>query len=139
MFRSCDNTLEACFLVNMAISAAVGIDLGTTFSCVGVYENGHVTIIENEEGSRTTPSWVAFPAAGGVVVGEQAKRQSPDNTQNSIFEIKRLIGRKYVFHTNFSLSFPQEVSHSSPLFCIFQVVRLVCSIRHPAFSFPSLP
>ena len=73
----------------------IGIDLGTTNSCVAVMEGGQARVIENEEGMRTTPSVVAFAKDGQVLVGMPAKRQAITNPENTIFAIKRLIGRRY--------------------------------------------
>ncbi len=73
----------------------IGIDLGTTNSCVAVMEGGEPTVIANAEGSRTTPSMVAFSESGERLVGQQAKRQAVTNPENTLFAIKRLIGRKY--------------------------------------------
>src|SRR5882672_5921003 len=73
----------------------IGIDLGTTNSCVAVMENGQPKVIENSEGDRTTPSIVAFTKDGEVLVGQPAKRQAVTNPQNTLFAIKRLIGRKF--------------------------------------------
>ena len=72
----------------------IGIDLGTTNSCVAVLESGKAKVIENSEGSRTTPSIVAY-SNGEVLVGQSAKRQSVTNPKDTLFAIKRLIGRKY--------------------------------------------
>src|SRR4030088_3539010 len=72
----------------------IGIDLGTTNSCMAVLEGGEPTIIENAEGGRTTPSVVAFTASGERLVGTVAKRQAVTNPQNTIFSIKRFMGRK---------------------------------------------
>ena len=72
----------------------IGIDLGTTNSCVSVLENGNVKVIENSEGARTTPSLVAFKD-GEILVGQAAKRQAVTNPQNTLFAVKRLIGRRY--------------------------------------------
>lgn len=73
----------------------IGIDLGTTNSCVAVMEGGEPRVIENSEGDRTTPSVVAFTKDGEVLVGQSAKRQAVTNPTNTLFAIKRLIGRKF--------------------------------------------
>ncbi|MDT8363591.1 MAG: molecular chaperone DnaK, partial [Nitrosomonas sp.] len=73
----------------------IGIDLGTTNSCVAVMENGKSKVIENAEGTRTTPSIVAYTEDGEVLVGASAKRQAVTNPQNTLFAIKRLIGRRF--------------------------------------------
>jgi molecular chaperone DnaK len=73
----------------------IGIDLGTTNSCVAVMEGGEPVVIANAEGSRTTPSMVAFAENGERLVGQQAKRQAVTNPENTLFAIKRLIGRKF--------------------------------------------
>ena len=73
----------------------IGIDLGTTNSCVAVMEGGEPVVIANSEGSRTTPSMVAFTESNERLVGQQAKRQAVTNPENTLFAIKRLIGRKY--------------------------------------------
>jgi len=73
----------------------IGIDLGTTNSCVAVMEGGEPTVIANSEGARTTPSMVAITESGERLVGQQAKRQAVTNPENTVFAIKRLIGRKF--------------------------------------------
>lgn len=73
----------------------IGIDLGTTNSCVAVMEGGDPIVIANAEGSRTTPSMVAFTDKGERLVGQTAKRQAVTNPENTVFAVKRLIGRKY--------------------------------------------
>ena len=73
----------------------IGIDLGTTNSCVAVLENGVARVIENSEGARTTPSIVAFTKDNEVLVGQSAKRQAVTNPENTLFAIKRLIGRRF--------------------------------------------
>ena len=73
----------------------IGIDLGTTNSCVAVMEGGDPVVIANAEGSRTTPSIVAFTDGGERLVGQTAKRQAVTNPENTVFAVKRLIGRKY--------------------------------------------
>jgi molecular chaperone DnaK len=77
------------------MAKAIGIDLGTTNSCVAVMEGNKARVIENAEGGRTTPSMVAFTDDGEVLVGQPAKRQSITNPENTIYAIKRLIGRRY--------------------------------------------
>ncbi len=73
----------------------IGIDLGTTNSCVAVLENGVAKVIENSEGARTTPSIIAFSSDDEVLVGQSAKRQAVTNPKNTLFAIKRLIGRRF--------------------------------------------
>ncbi|MFU8895991.1 MAG: molecular chaperone DnaK [Gammaproteobacteria bacterium] len=73
----------------------IGIDLGTTNSCVAIMEGKNPKVIENSEGDRTTPSTVAFTKDGEVLVGQSAKRQAVTNSQNTLFAVKRLIGRRY--------------------------------------------
>src|SRR4030081_2612726 len=77
------------------MAKVIGIDLGTTNSCVAVMEGGQAKVIENAEGARTTPSVVAFASNGEVLVGQPAKRQAITNPENTIFAIKRLIGRRF--------------------------------------------
>ena len=77
------------------MSKIIGIDLGTTNSCVAVLEGGQARVIENSEGGRTTPSIVAFSDDDEVLVGQSAKRQAVTNPDNTLFAVKRLIGRRY--------------------------------------------
>src|ERR1043165_2691258 len=72
----------------------IGIDLGTTNSCVAIMEGGKAKVIENSEGDRTTPSIVAFTKDSEVLVGASAKRQAVTNPKNTFYAVKRLIGRK---------------------------------------------
>ena len=73
----------------------IGIDLGTTYSCVAVWRNGRVEICPNEQGNRITPSYVAWGPDGQRLVGDSAKNQAASNPTNTIFDVKRLIGRKF--------------------------------------------
>jgi len=77
------------------MSKIIGIDLGTTNSCVAVMENGQPKVIENSEGARTTPSIVAYTEDGEILVGASAKRQAVTNPKNTLYAVKRLIGRRY--------------------------------------------
>ncbi len=77
------------------MSKIIGIDLGTTNSCMGIMEEGKLVVIPNDEGFRTTPSVVAFTKDGQILVGNQAKRQQVMNPENTIFSIKRFMGRKF--------------------------------------------
>jgi len=84
----------------------IGIDLGTTNSCVAVMESGDPVVIANQEGNRTTPSMVAFTESGERLVGQVAKRQAITNSENTVYAIKRMIGRKYTSN---------EVQHDIPI------------------------
>ena len=77
------------------MSKVIGIDLGTTNSCVAVMEGGDAAVITNQEGGRTTPSIVAINENGERLVGQIAKRQAITNPENTVFGVKRLIGRKF--------------------------------------------
>jgi molecular chaperone DnaK len=79
----------------MASEKVIGIDLGTTNSCVAVMESGEPVVIPNAEGARTTPSVVAFTKTGERLVGQAAKRQAITNPENTIFSIKRFMGRRH--------------------------------------------
>src|SRR3989338_633382 len=82
----------------------LGIDLGTTNSCMAVMEGGEAKVIPNKEGNRTTPSVVAFTKAGDRLVGQSAKRQAVTNPENTVFSAKRFIGRRF-----------EETQHESAL------------------------
>ncbi|KAJ1505060.1 70-kilodalton heat shock protein [Coelomomyces lativittatus] len=90
---SCLNGLR--YASSKPTGPVIGIDLGTTNSCVSVVEGKEPRVIENAEGSRTTPSVVAFAKDGELLVGHPAKRQAVVNSENTLFAIKRLIGRKF--------------------------------------------
>ena len=92
------------------MSKILGIDLGTTNSCMAVLEGGEPVVIPNAEGARTTPSVVAFTKNGERLVGQSAKRQAVTNPQNTIFSAKRLIGRKFTEVTEEASGLPYEVA-----------------------------
>jgi molecular chaperone DnaK len=77
------------------MSKVIGIDLGTTNSCVSVMEGDKPRIIENSEGSRTTPSIIAYMEDGEILIGAPAKRQAVTNPKSTVYAVKRLIGRRY--------------------------------------------
>ena len=86
---------RAPLLIIVCMAKILGIDLGTTNSCIAVMEGGEPVVIENSEGARTTPSIVAFTKSGERLVGQAAKRQAVTNAQNTVFSIKRFMGRKF--------------------------------------------
>ena len=99
----------------------IGIDLGTTNSCVAVMESGQAKVVENAEGARTTPSIVAYAEDGEVLVGVPAKRQAVTNPRNTLYAVKRLIGRRFkdaevqkaVEQSPFAIVAPRTETHGS--------------------------
>ena len=81
-------------MAKLNINETIGIDLGTTYSCVSIWQNGKVEVLANSQGNRTTPSWVAFTDSE-ILRGESAKNQAASNPKNTIFDAKRFIGRKF--------------------------------------------
>ena len=95
------------------MAKVLGIDLGTTNSCMAVMEGGQPTVVPNAEGGRTTPSIVAFTKSGERLVGSAAKRQAVTNPKNTVFSIKRFMGRKYDEMTAEIKRMPYEVVRAS--------------------------
>src|SRR5829696_3579972 len=91
------------------IKKAIGIDLGTTNSVVAVMEGGEPTVIVNQEGNRTTPSVVAFTKEGERLVGQVAKRQAVTNAENTVFSIKRFMGRSHAEVTKEAARVPYKI------------------------------
>ena len=92
------------------MAKVIGIDLGTTNSCVAVMEGGEPTVITNQEGARTTPSVVGFAKNGERLVGQLAKRQAVSNPENTIISIKRHMGTDYKVTVEGKSYTPQEIS-----------------------------
>src|SRR5687768_14184434 len=95
------------------MSKIIGIDLGTTNSVVAVMEGGEPVVITNSEGARTTPSVVAFAKNGERLVGQVAKRQAVTNSENTVFSIKRFMGRKYAEVNEEMKMVPYKVTKTS--------------------------
>lgn len=77
------------------MGTVIGIDLGTTYSCVGVFKGGRVEIIANDQGNRITPSYVSWDSNGERLIGDAAKNQATINPETTVFDVKRLIGRGF--------------------------------------------
>ena len=101
--------------------AIIGIDLGTTYSCVAIWENGNPEILANDQGNRTTPSMVAFTDTERLV-GDSAKNQAAFNPENTVFDAKRLIGRKVnepqVIADMKHFPFKVEKKDDKPIICV---------------------
>ena len=95
LYVSCYVFHVSCYVITILMSKILGIDLGTTNSCMAVIEAGKPKVLENKEGNRTTPSMVAVSKTGERLVGQLAKRQAVTNPENTLFSIKRLIGRRF--------------------------------------------
>ena len=93
--RSATPRIQRIHLPENNMAKIIGIDLGTTNSCVAIMEGNTTKVIENSEGARTTPSIVAYQDGGEILVGASAKRQAVTNPKNTIYAVKRLIGRKF--------------------------------------------
>ncbi|HBZ00924.1 MAG TPA: molecular chaperone DnaK, partial [candidate division Zixibacteria bacterium] len=91
------------------MAKVIGIDLGTTNSCVATMEGGNPVVIPNSEGSRTTPSVVAVSKTGEILVGQVAKRQAITNPTSTVFSVKRFMGRKYDEVTSETANYPYKV------------------------------
>ena len=89
------SAFSSAFAQEDSLDTVIGIDLGTTYSCVGVFHGGRVEIMNNDQGNRITPSYVAWDATGERLIGDAAKNQATINPENTVFDVKRLIGRKY--------------------------------------------
>ena len=100
---------RACTLLKKRMSRILGIDLGTTNSCMAIMEGGEPVVVPNAEGARTTPSVVAFTKGGERLVGQAAKRQAVTNPRNTVFSAKRLMGRKFAEVKNESANMPFKV------------------------------
>ena len=106
----------------------IGIDLGTTNSCVAIMEGGTPKVIENSEGARTTPSIVAYMEEGEVLCGAPAKRQAVTNAKNTLYAVKRLIGRRFderEVQKDINLMPYKIVKHDNGDYVIYRVDKLI--------------
>ena len=111
----------------------IGIDLGTTNSCVAVMEGGEPVVIPNAEGSRTTPSMVAMNKSGERLVGEVAKRQAVTNPENTVYSIKRFMGRKFGEVNEEMKLVPYKVIRGDADTVHFNIIRVLDICRAAGF------
>src|SRR5260370_13542146 len=103
------------------MAKVIGIDLGTTNSCMAVMEGGEPVVLENSEGRRITPSVVAFTKTGERVIGDAAKRQAVTNARNTVYSIKRFMGRKFDEVQEEIKRIPYKVVRASNCYAVVEV------------------
>ena len=114
------------------MAKVIGIDLGTTNSCVAVLEGAEPAVIPNQEGSRTTPSVVAFTKDGDRLVGAAAKRQAVTNPENTVFSIKRFMGRRHNEVTEEEKIVPYKVTEDDSGYLRVNYAGLALKIKEAA-------